>query len=46
MKFMVEVQLKSGKIVKKAFYAEDLQSLSEQILDEFPTGKILSILGG
>lgn len=45
MKFKVEIEI-SGKTVVGIYYAEDLANLEDQIIAEYPKGRILSILGG
>lgn len=43
--FKVEL-LMNGRIFFERYLANTLQQLSEQIVDNYPTAKVLSIIGG
>lgn len=44
-KFKVELQIHE-MIFIHWFYADNLQELSEEIIDTFPKAKVLSVMGG
>lgn len=44
-KFKVELML-NGRIFTERFIANNLQDLSEKILNLYPTAKVVSVVGG
>ena len=45
MKFKIELQL-NDRVFKQTFFATNLMDLFNDIAEEYPTAKILSIIGG
>ena len=45
MRFKVEVQIKTG-VVTKVYITKGLEDLETYIKQDFPKGKIISIIGG
>lgn len=44
-RFKAELEM-NGRVFTHVFFAETLEQLSRQIMDQFPKAKILSIIGG
>jgi hypothetical protein len=45
MRFKVEIQLAS-RVVTKVYFAVDLEQLERQVRQDFPKGKVVTIIGG
>jgi hypothetical protein len=45
-KFKVEIEITPGTIVKKVYYVHTLGELSVHLVNDFPKGKVIGILGG